>query len=586
MEKGTTLSTYPQLIKYIWSYVRPYRLRFLLSTLLRLSGDTVFLYTTYALSQTIVLLGQYTAGASLGAFWFYFIAWAATHAYMVSTRQVAKYLCYWVSERVNLDVQSAAFRHLQAVDISWHEKENTGNKVKRVQNGGEGLRRLIRIWVDNILEIIVNFIGIILIVAVNDMITAGILVLFLITHLFVTTPLKRRASEASRVVNQLEEDYSGLAFEMTNNVRSVKVMGMFPVLYERLLAIDSKVLKAITKRIKRFRLTSWTQVMWSHLFRVIASVVIVFGIVQGRFEIAFFIMFSFYFSTLRMSVEELSEISQEMTIARYNIARLQGLLNEEILIDNDAGKIDFPKNWKTISLRNVSFGYGSHTVLKNITFDITRGEKIGIVGLSGAGKTTLFKLLLKEYEDFSGDILVDDISIRTIKRSSYFKVAAAVLQETEVFNFSLKDNIAIAHPDQKDNRKLLKKTLEIAHINDFLTKLPDGVETLIGEKGVKLSGGEKQRLGIARAVFKQPQILFLDEATSHLDLESEEKIKDSLHLFFKDVTAIVIAHRLTTIQEMDRILLIEGGKLLESGNFTSLYQTKGRFFDLWEKQRL
>ena len=223
---------------------------------------------------------------------------------------------------------------------------------------------------------------------------------------------------------------------------------------------------------------------------------------------------------------------------------------------------------------------------KDVSFDIKRGERVGIVGLSGAGKSTLFKLLLKEYEDFTGEILFDKTPIQTITKSSYFEKAAVVLQETEVFNFSLRDNITIAGGTANNPTRQLATALETAHVNDFMFKLSQGVDTLIGEKGVKLSGGEKQRLGIARAVYKQPDILFLDEATSHLDLESEEKIRDSLHQFFQTVTAVVIAHRLTTIKEMDRILVIENGGIIEEGSFDELYKQRGRFFDLWEKQKL
>jgi ATP-binding cassette subfamily B protein len=161
-----------------------------------------------------------------------------------------------------------------------------------------------------------------------------------------------------------------------------------------------------------------------------------------------------------------------------------------------------------------------------------------------------------------------------------------VLQETEVFNFTLRQNIVLANSEESANNELFEKSLHIAHVTDFLSKLPEGADTLIGEKGVKLSGGEKQRLGIARAVFKQPQILLLDEATSHLDVESEEKIRTSLHEFFQSVTAVVIAHRLTTLREMDRIIVIEDGKIMEEGSFDELYQKQGRFYELWEKQKL
>lgn len=215
-----------------------------------------------------------------------------------------------------------------------------------------------------------------------------------------------------------------------------------------------------------------------------------------------------------------------------------------------------------------------------------RGEKVGIVGFSGAGKSTLFKLLLKEREEFKGDILFDGVSIKQISKNDYFKQISVVLQDTEVFSFSLKDNITITNAKEKLNQSLLEQALSAAHISDMIDKLPQGLNTLIGEKGIKLSGGERQRLGIARAIFKKPQILLLDEATSHLDLESEEKIRNSLHKFFENVTAIVIAHRLTTIKEMDKILVIEDGRLIESGNFEKLYASQGRFYKLWEKQKL
>lgn len=161
-----------------------------------------------------------------------------------------------------------------------------------------------------------------------------------------------------------------------------------------------------------------------------------------------------------------------------------------------------------------------------------------------------------------------------------------VLQDTEVFNFSLKENITFANPAKSERSELFKKTLRVSYVDDFIKRLPKGVNTLIGEKGIRLSGGERQRLGIARAVFKDPQLLLLDEATSHLDIESEEKIRISLHEFFDTVTAVVIAHRLTTIKEMDTILVLENGKILERGSFQELHKRKGRFYELWEKQNL
>ena len=239
-----------------------------------------------------------------------------------------------------------------------------------------------------------------------------------------------------------------------------------------------------------------------------------------------------------------------------------------------------------INFQNVSKNYNGYQALIDANFKIVPQEFVSVVGRSGAGKSTLFKLLLKEHEGFEGSIRFDEQPIQTIRRDSYFEQVAAVLQETEVFNFSLRDNIVMAERSTQVDEKRFNRALAIAHVRDFLDKLPQGVDTLIGEKGFKLSGGEKQRLGIARAVFKQPELLFLDEATSHLDSESEAKIQDSLHKFFKNVTAILIAHRRSTIKQMDRILVLEDGQIIEEGSFSELQKKRGRFHELWEQQKL
>ncbi len=289
-------------------------------------------------------------------------------------------------------------------------------------------------------------------------------------------------------------------------------------------------------------------------------------------RLSFLVLFVQYFIKIWENTEELARVTQDFMAAKVGVGRMMATLHEPLGIDDDTGKQAFPTNWESIEIRNIAFAYREqHPVLH--------------VGVSGAGKSTLFKLLLKEHEHYQGEITIGGVPLRTISRSSYFGHSAVVLQDTEVFNFSLKDNITLANPDHEHDEALLKQALETAHVTDFIHKLPQRLETSIGEKGVKLSGGEKQRVGIARAVFKQPEILFLDEATSHLDVESEEKIRDSLHKMFQKVTAIVIAHRLSTIKEMDRIVVLEKGKIVEQGSFEELYAKKGRFWELWEKQK-
>lgn len=342
----------------------------------------------------------------------------------------------------------------------------------------------------------------------------------------------------------------------------------------------------IKRRIFWFQAGNSLRNFYAQLFRIGVMIFIVWGVLRGKYEIGFLILFTGYFGTVWQSMSEFTDVSEDFAVAKNSIFRMQTILNTPIVIDSEEGKISFPTDWKAIEIKNVSFSYQNKLVLDGISFVVKRGQKVGIVGLSGAGKSTLFKLLLKEHESYTGEILFDGGLLKNISKKDYFNHLAVVLQDTELFNSSLRENITISNQKEEKNQKLLENAITTAHVGDFIPKLPEGIESIIGEKGVKLSGGEKQRVGIARAIFKNPQILLLDEATSHLDIESEEKIKDSLHTFFSNVTAIVIAHRLTTIKEMDEIIVIENGKIIESGNFKKLFKAKGRFFELWEKQKL
>ncbi len=572
------------LIKDLGKFLKPYKGRFVVASLFRLIGDVSGLYISYGFALIVTFLSKYEPGQSLEYLWtvlsLLFVAYMAT--YMI--RHLAKYIGYRVSERISLDSQLLMIRYLSLLDIAWHEKENTGNKMKRIQKGADSLNRILRIWINNFIEIGVNFFGMIFILSRIDGLVSLIMVIFLVTHFCISFFLLKKARAVSQEVDAAEEEVSGLMFQVLNNVRSVKVLAMMEPILKKIKFQAAELSKVIQKRTVRFQSRVAILSLWVIMFRFGILALIVYDIVNKNYAVGLLVLFNGYFMALASSVEELSETTQDLIICKYGIARMQQTLNEPVLIDDEENKVDLPKDWKKLTIDNLSFAYGEKQILKNISFQIKRGERVGVVGLSGAGKSTLMKLLLKENESYDGEILFDDIPLRKIKKRSYFKQVGVVLQDTEVFNFTLHENITIASL-KKRSQQDLQQALDIAHVSDFVSKLPLGLETFIGEKGIKLSGGERQRLGIARAVFKQPEILFLDEATSHLDLESEEKIKDSLHKFLKKVTAVVIAHRLTTIREMDKILVIEKGRIIESGSFEELYASKGRLYELWEKQK-
>lgn len=214
---------------------------------------------------------------------------------------------------------------------------------------------------------------------------------------------------------------------------------------------------------------------------------------------------------------------------------------------------------------------------------IPAGQKVGIVGVSGAGKSTLTKLLLRFNDVEQGGILLDGIDIRHIKQTDLRGQIAYVPQEPLLFHTSIKENVLLARPSATD--KEVQIALRTAHASHFIEQLPDGMDSVVGERGVKLSGGQKQRVAIARAVLRKTPIMILDEATSALDSESEQIIKDSFKDILKGKTAIVIAHRLSTLSEMDRIIVIDKGQCIEDGSHAELLTKKGVYARLWNRQQ-
>lgn len=574
------------LVKDMWSYIRPYKNSFWFATILRIIIDLAWLYPPYAAAVLVNFFTDYIPGKSLTlVYWtFFLLIFTATlrHFGMYFVRMKM----YQVAEKINLDAQLRSLKHLMLLDMSWHEKENAGNKFKRIERGGESLNQLLRIWIMSIIEIFINFVGIIFIILTLDRNIAIAITFFLITYYVISRFYRKKGVAASEIVNRKEEHRSGIIFESINNIRSVKVMSMSKKIIDMLITNAKDLFTEITRRVYWFQIGNAVRNYYAHLFDIGVSIFIVYGIIQGDYTVGFLVLFTGYFKRAYGSMSELTEVTEQFAVAKIAVARMQEILATPIVIDNEKNKIKFPDTWDTISFKNVSFSYQDSVVLNKVSFEVKKGEKVGIVGLSGAGKSTLFKLLLKERESYDGDIVINNVSLKNISKTDHFNHVAVVLQDTELFNASLKENITITNQKEERNIHLLNNAIEIAHVKDFISKLPNGVESIIGEKGIKLSGGEKQRVGIARAIFKQPEILLLDEATSHLDIESEEKIQDSLHKFFKNVTAIVIAHRLTTIKEMDKIIVLENGKIVESGSFDELFEKKGRFFTLWEKQKL
>jgi ABC-type multidrug transport system fused ATPase/permease subunit len=381
-----------------------------------------------------------------------------------------------------------------------------------------------------------------------------------------------------------EEEFEGYKFEAINNITAVKSLGIGEKIAKFMEGVTVQTMDAIAVRVFRFRTRGFVLGLYEEFFRLGVVLFTTLNVLNGNFKVGVIALVLLYFNKIEEASSELAETAHEFILAKISLMRMEEILQEMPAVEL-SGSQQFNSQWKKLVLKNVHFRYQGREVLKDISLTITRGEKIGIVGISGAGKSTLFKLLLKLYDDYEGSICYDDLALRDIKRNSYLNYITVVPQETELFNLSLKDNIVITGKEETVDEKRLNRAVSISHVKDFLNKLDNGLDTMIGEKGVRLSGGERQRVGIARALYRKPDILLLDEATSHLDSISERTIQDALHEFLKDVTAIIIAHRLSTLKEVDKILVIKQGRVNEQGTFDELLEKQGEFWKLWQKQK-
>lgn len=583
MHKKDTLDySNKELIKDIWGFIEPYKIKFFWGSLARISSDIVWLFPVWALSEIITFVSNYQMGDSTFYVWKLILIITFIALYHFIMHDFCKYLIYQVAENTKLDAYKKTVKHLFLVDLKWHEKENSGNKMQKIEKGGSSLNKIIRLYVDLFIESFVNLIAILIILTTINIYFCVILLFFFITYYLLSYFLTKKAVYQSHLVNLEQEKFTGFTFESINNISVVKSLKIGKKLLPFISEISISLFNKIKKRIYLYRIRTGILNFYQEFFRLIIISFTILQIFEGKLEVGILAMVLLYFGKIERSAYEFAKTYKEFVTAKIAMFRMKEILQLDTKIETSGTK-EFNSNWRVLHLRNICFSYHGQKVLKNFSLDIKKGEKIGIIGISGTGKSTLFKLLLKLYDDYNGKILFDNNSLRDIKRESFMKKVSIVPQETELFNLSLQKNITLCK--MNENEKLLNNALKISHVSDFMHKLPLGINSLVGEKGIKLSGGEKQRVGIARAIYQNPEILLLDEATSHLDIVSEKKIQIALHDFFKNITAIVIAHRLTTIKEMDKIVVMDKGEVAEFGTFYDLIKKEGKFFELWKKQK-
>ena len=312
---------------------------------------------------------------------------------------------------------------------------------------------------------------------------------------------------------------------------------------------------------------------------------VIVDIIYGRVSVGSFVIYTSYFSKIQGSLTDLSQWIDELNEARLGFFRLVQLTGSGQKL-TEGGKQNFPEKINSIVFNKTSFKYPHRGyVLKDLFLTIRQGEKVGIVGQSGSGKSTVAKLLLKLWLLQKGQIFINDVDILNISTEELRKNISIVPQESEIFNLTFKENITISSDKNDFNEQLYLEALKIADCSPILEKIKNDHETILGEKGTKLSGGERQRVGIARAVYKSSPLMIFDESTSSLDSKTEEMILENIENHLQDKTILWIAHRLSTLRFTDRIVVFEKGSIAEEGSFSRLSKEKGLFRSLWELQK-
>ena len=381
-------------------------------------------------------------------------------------------------------------------------------------------------------------------------------------------------------LNKVREKVSGKIHESASNILSVKSLGLNSAIHKKTESEEDEFLRVWTIKTDLGQLKFKTIKIFAAVMYALFILMVGFDVINGLITVGSVYVFVSYFGKLKGAMDEFTNKVAGFISVKSGLGRLMIILGLESRDETNL-KL-FPKNWKKIEFKDVSFKYKDKLVLKNFNLTINRNDKIGLVGRSGSGKSTIIKLLIGLYKPSEGDILVDGKTINQFNSDSVKESISIVLQDSEVFNMSMYENLTLMQ--KKKNGILIKNAVQISELLPIIKRLPQGIDTPIGEKGYQMSGGERQRLGIARALCRDSPIIIFDEATSALDSKTESKIQSAIDTKLTNKTTITIAHRLSTLKKSNKIIVLKSGKVIESGSYNQLIKNKGLFYDLYKKQ--
>ncbi|OGJ02288.1 hypothetical protein A3G53_01280 [Candidatus Nomurabacteria bacterium RIFCSPLOWO2_12_FULL_44_11] len=579
MQSETKNFSWLDVPKSIWYFLAGDRKRFVFYFF---TLAIIFLYDlvpAFVVGRIVDFFANYEAGESLSKFYSYLIFLTGSWFIASLIRLKSKNALAIIGLKARTRARTLGFERLTEFSLEWHNKENTGNKLQRIFTGAESVNGWLKLLRRELLKIFSNSLGVAIFFLSVDFKLFILVFTYITLFLCIEFVFGRKVFVLSDEFNKLNQSAGGVLVESAHNMLSIKALGnekgtVGRVLDKESLSRDISIQKTNAVNLK-WKFLQFLNGITIGLFLYLVGISVLSNIIT----VGMVLIFYSYFDRLGRYLGDVSDLYQDMIDFRSDLGNMMPIFRETEFIKR--GNESFPKEWNKIEIKNGSMQYGSGQVgLANFSLMLKRNTKTGLAGLSGSGKSTLAKIILGLYALQSGEFKIGQGK----NMQNYYSIAhnetlgniTVVLQETELFNLSLRDNITMMRGEDSE---LLNKAIKISQLEEVINKLPNGLNSLIGEKGYMLSGGERQRLGIARAIYKNAPIVILDEATSSLDSETEGKIMEKLlGEYGQDKTFLIIAHRLGTLKYTDNIAVMEHGQIVEEGSYGKLINNKDGVF--------
>lgn len=575
-----------KIIAGLWPYLAEYRGRVLLSLAFLVVAKLATVATPVALKYIVDYLDQGREGELF--LWIpvaLVIAYGALRFGSTLFSELRDAVFARVAERAMRRVSLRVFRHLHNRELAFHLDRKTGGLARDIERGTTGISFLLRFTLFNIIPTLLEILMVagILLFAFNASYVFAIVlavVVYVVFSIVVTEWRTRFVREANARDNQA----NSRAIDSLLNYETVKYFNneaFEAEVYDENLADWERA--RLKNRLSLAALNSG-QALIIGVAMIVIMIMAVREVASGAITLGDFTMVNAYLLQLFIPLNALGFVYREIRQSLVNVERLFGLLQEKPAIEDAADTPALVVDKGEVKFRQVHFAYrADRPILKNVDFTIPEGHTLAVVGASGAGKSTLARLLFRFFDVNKGSITIDGQDIREVSQDSLRAAIGTVPQDTVLFNDTVYRNLAYGRPEATEAE--VHRAAEQAHLDDFIRSLPEGYNTRVGERGLKLSGGEKQRVAIARVLLKNPPLLILDEATSSLDSLSEQAILEALNEVSRQRTTLVIAHRLSTVRSADTILVMDHGQIVERGSHSELLAKNGYYARLWLQQQ-